>query len=167
MNADCEFISSTIAHGIVHGYRQNILWYRVILKKVSFGIVLSILIAKEEINLTMESQDKALFLCKFLWYLVVIKIIKIGHWKGHISQKIMIWKSFLAKINIYHIAVELVPTFHVFFFIFSCRKGDFPMSIKPHLCNGGRSQLFGCLWACVFVTFYEYRFKSVKAKFWF
>ena len=55
MNADCEIISSTIAHGIAHGYWQNIIWYRVILKKVSFGIFISILIAKEEKNLTMES----------------------------------------------------------------------------------------------------------------
>ena len=76
----------------------------------------------------------------------------------------MIWKSYLSK-NKYHIAFVLMPTFHVFvFFTFSCRKGGSPLSIKPHLCNGGWSQLFGYLWVCVFLTYYEYCFKPNQSK---
>ena len=61
--------------------------YRVFLKKVSFGVFSIILLSKEEKNFTMESEDKVLSLSKLSWYLVFIKIIKIRHLKGHISQK--------------------------------------------------------------------------------
>ena len=60
--------------------------YRVILKKVLFGIFRIILVSKEEKNLTIESKDKGLTLSKFSWYLVIVKIIKIRHSKGHISR---------------------------------------------------------------------------------
>ena len=39
--------------------------YRVILKKVSFGIFTTFLVSKEEKNFTIESKDKGLFLSKF------------------------------------------------------------------------------------------------------
>ena len=61
--------------------------YRVILKKVSFGIYSAILVSKEEKNFTVNSEDKVLSLSKFSGCLAVIKIIKIRHLKGHISQK--------------------------------------------------------------------------------
>ena len=61
--------------------------YRVILKKVSFGIFRTFLVSKEEKNFTIESKDKALFLSKFSGYLVIVKIIKIRHLKGYVSQK--------------------------------------------------------------------------------
>ena len=60
--------------------------YRVILKKVSFGNFRTIMVSKEEKNFTMESRYKRLSLSKFSWYLVVVKIIRIRHSKGHISQ---------------------------------------------------------------------------------
>ena len=60
--------------------------YRVFLKKVSFGVFRIMLVSKEEKNFTVESKDKGLSLSKFSWYLVIVKIIKIRHIKGHISQ---------------------------------------------------------------------------------
>ena len=60
--------------------------YWVILKKVSFGVFRTILVSKEEKNFTIKSKDKGLSLSKFSWYLVIVKIIKIRHSKGHISQ---------------------------------------------------------------------------------
>ena len=60
--------------------------YRVILKKVLFGIFRTILVSKEEKNFTIKNKDKGLSLSKFSWYLVIVKIIKIRHSKGHISQ---------------------------------------------------------------------------------
>ena len=60
--------------------------YWVILKKVSFGIFTSFLVSKEEKNFTIKSKDKGLLLSKFSWYLVIVKIIRIRHSKGHISQ---------------------------------------------------------------------------------
>ena len=39
--------------------------YRVILKKVSFGIFRTFLVSKEEKNFTIESKDKGLSLSKF------------------------------------------------------------------------------------------------------
>ena len=39
--------------------------YRVILKKVSFGIFRTILVFKEEKNITIKSKDKGLSLSKF------------------------------------------------------------------------------------------------------
>ena len=53
--------------------------YRVILKKVLFGIFWIFLIFKEEKNLTMESKDNVLPLSKFSWYFVMVKIVKIRH----------------------------------------------------------------------------------------
>ena len=62
--------------------------YRVIHKKVSFGVFWIFLIFKEEKkNLTLESLDKVLSLSKFLQYLAIVNIIKIRHSEGHISQK--------------------------------------------------------------------------------
>ena len=61
--------------------------YRVILKKVSFGIFRIILVSKGEENYTVESKDKGLSLSKFTRCLAIVKIIKIRHLKGHISQK--------------------------------------------------------------------------------
>ena len=52
--------------------------YRVILKKVSFGIFSIILIFKEEKNFIIQSKDKVLSLSKFS-YLVIVKIIKVKH----------------------------------------------------------------------------------------
>ena len=68
---------------ILH-HKQN--KYRVILKKVSFGAFRIILVSKEEKHFTTESKDKGLSLSKFSWYLGIVKIIKIRHSKGHISQ---------------------------------------------------------------------------------
>ena len=59
--------------------------YRVILKKASFGISRIILVSKEEKHFTVESEGKGLSLSTFSWYLVIVKIIKIRHLKGHIS----------------------------------------------------------------------------------
>ena len=59
---------------------------RVIHEKVSFGIFRIILVSKEEKNFTIESKDKVQSLSKFSCYLVTVKIIKIIHLKGHISQ---------------------------------------------------------------------------------
>ena len=64
--------------------------YRVIFKKVFFGVFRIILVYKEDKDFPMESIDKMLSLKKFSWYLVIVKIIKIRHLKGHKSQKIMI-----------------------------------------------------------------------------
>ena len=61
--------------------------YRVIFKKVLFGIFRIFLVSKEVKNFTRESKDQELSLSKFPWYLVDVKIIKIRHLKGHISQK--------------------------------------------------------------------------------
>ena len=61
--------------------------YRVILKKLSFRFFRIILVFKEEKEFTIESKEKMLSLSKFSWYLVIIKIIKIRHSKGHISQQ--------------------------------------------------------------------------------
>ena len=61
--------------------------YRVILKKVLFGIFSIILVSKEQKNFTMKSKDEVLSLSKFSWYLAIVKIIQIRHSKGHISQK--------------------------------------------------------------------------------
>ena len=60
--------------------------YRVILEKVSFGIFRTFLVSKKEIKITTKSKDKELSLSKFSSYLAVVKIIKIRHSKGHISQ---------------------------------------------------------------------------------
>ena len=60
--------------------------YRVILKKVSFDIFRTLLVSKEEKLFTIESKDKGLSLSKFSWYLVIVKISKIRHSEGHISQ---------------------------------------------------------------------------------
>ena len=38
--------------------------YRVILKKVSFGILITIMVSKEEKNFSIESKDKGLYLSK-------------------------------------------------------------------------------------------------------
>ena len=43
-------------------------------------------LSKEVKNLTKESKGKGLSLSKFSWYLVIVKIIKIRHSKGLISQ---------------------------------------------------------------------------------
>ena len=61
--------------------------YWVILKKVSFGIFAIIMVSKEDKNFTIESKGKGLSLSRFSWYLAIVKIIKIGHLKGHISPK--------------------------------------------------------------------------------
>ena len=61
--------------------------YRVILKKVSFGVFSIIMVLKDETNFTMKNKDRVLSLSKFSWYLAMVKIIKIRHSKGHISQK--------------------------------------------------------------------------------
>ena len=61
--------------------------YRVILRKVSFVIFKIILVSKQEKSFTIESEGKGLSLSKFSWYSVIVKIIKTGHSKGHISQK--------------------------------------------------------------------------------
>ena len=61
-------------------------WYWVILQKVSFGIFRTFLVSREDKNFTIESKDKGLSLSKFSWYLGIVKIIKIRHSKGHISQ---------------------------------------------------------------------------------
>ena len=47
--------------------------------RASFRIFKIILDSQEEKNFTIESKDKGLSLCKFSWYLVVVKIIKIRH----------------------------------------------------------------------------------------
>ena len=61
------------------------LMYRVILKKVSFGVFRTILVYKAKKNFTIKSKYKVLSLSKFSYYLVMVKIIKIRHLKGHIS----------------------------------------------------------------------------------
>ena len=61
--------------------------YRVILKKVSFGNFRTIMVSKEEKIFTIKSKDKGLSQSKFSLYLVMVKINKIRHSKGHISQK--------------------------------------------------------------------------------
>ena len=78
----------------------TLLEYRVILKKVSFGIFEIIVVSKEENNYTMESKDKVLSLKTFSWYLVIVKSIKTRHIKGHMSQKNQ--NFFHAKINTFH-----------------------------------------------------------------
>ena len=60
--------------------------YRAILKKVSFGIFRIILVSKEEENFTIESEGEGVSLSKFLCHLIIVKIIKIRHSQGHISQ---------------------------------------------------------------------------------
>ena len=60
--------------------------YQVILKKVLFAIFRAFLVSKEEKKFTIESKHKGLSLSKFSWYLAIVKIIKIRHSKGHISQ---------------------------------------------------------------------------------
>ena len=80
--------------------------YRVFLKKVSYGIFKTFLISKEEQILTKESKEKGLPLSKFSWYLVIVKIIKTRHSKGHISQ------TNLCK-DKHYIVVVLVPNFHL------------------------------------------------------
>merc|ERR1711989_12052 len=69
--------------------RQNLFCYcyRVILKKVSFGIFAIILVSKEDKNFTIESKGKGLSLSRFSFYLAIVKIIQIGRLNGHISQK--------------------------------------------------------------------------------
>ena len=52
-----------------------------------FDIFITFLVSKQEQNFTIESKDKGLSLSKFSWYLVIVKIIKIEHLIGHISQK--------------------------------------------------------------------------------
>ena len=71
--------------------------YRVIFKKVSFGIFRTILVSKEENNFTIESKDRGLSLSEFLWYLGIVKIIKIRHSKGHISQTNHDLKNFFVQ----------------------------------------------------------------------
>ena len=61
-------------------------WYRVIFKKVSFGVFKTVLVSKEEKIFTIKSKDKGLSLNKFSWHLIMVKIIIIRHSKGHISQ---------------------------------------------------------------------------------
>ena len=51
--------------------------YRVILKKVSFGIFSFILVSKGEKNFTMKSKDEVLSMSKFSWYRVIHK--KLSH----------------------------------------------------------------------------------------
>ena len=46
---------------------------------------------------TIESNDEVLSLSKFSWYLVTVKIIKIRHLKGHISQKHDLKITFMQK----------------------------------------------------------------------
>ena len=47
------------------GLCQYLCWYRVILKKVSFGVYRTILVSKEEKNFTIKSKHKGLSLSKF------------------------------------------------------------------------------------------------------
>ena len=60
--------------------------YRVLLKKVSIGNFGIILVSKEEKHFAIESKNKVQSLSKFSWYLVMVKMIKIRHSKGYISQ---------------------------------------------------------------------------------
>ena len=80
-----DFLFSSLTSDCIVNSYTEICIYRVILKKVSFGICRTFLISKEENNFTIESQDKGLSLSKFSWYLVIVKIIRIRHLKGHIS----------------------------------------------------------------------------------
>ena len=73
--------------------------YRVILRKVSFGIFRIILVSKEEKYFSKESQHKVLSMSLHDFHDVLVKIIKIIHLKDHISKKIMVQKSFLCKIE--------------------------------------------------------------------
>ena len=61
--------------------------YRVILKKILFGVFYIMLVSKEEKDFTIESKDIEPSLSKFSRYLVIVKIIEIRHLKGHISKK--------------------------------------------------------------------------------
>jgi len=44
------------------------------------------LVSKEDRNFTIDSKDRGLTLSKFSGYLVMVKIIKIRHLQGRISQ---------------------------------------------------------------------------------
>ena len=90
--------------------------YQVILEKVSFGIFSIILVSKEEKNSSVESNDNMLSLSKFSWNLVIVKIIKIRHFKGHICQKNHDSKIILRRIESYcdktrppHILTDIFP----------------------------------------------------------
>ena len=58
-------------------------WYRVVIKKVSFGIFKNF---KGRKDYFMESKVKKLSLSKVSRYLVIVKVIKIRHYIGHINQ---------------------------------------------------------------------------------
>ena len=47
----------------------------------------TILVSHEKEILMIKSKNKGLSLSKFSWYLVIVKIMKIRHSKGHISQR--------------------------------------------------------------------------------
>ena len=83
-----------------------------ILEKVSFGIFSIILVSKEEKNSSVESNDNMLSLSKFSWNLVIVKIIKIRHFEGHICQNNHDLKIILCK-NKHYIVVVIVPNFHL------------------------------------------------------
>ena len=88
--------------------------YRVIFKKVLFGIFRIFLVSKEVKNFTRESKDQELSLSKFPWYLVDVIIIKIWHLKGHISQKKLWFENyFYGKIN----AIMLLYLCKIFIFL--------------------------------------------------
>ena len=82
--SDCQSVNG-------NGWYDATSWcvdvYRVIFKKVSFGIFIMILVSNGKKNYTMKSNDKVLSLSKLLWYLAIVKIIKIRHLKGPISKK--------------------------------------------------------------------------------
>ena len=70
-------------------FKEHLTWYRMILKKVSFGIFRIILVSNEENNSTGESNDKVLLLSKLSWYLVIDSLSK--------SSKLDIWRAISAK----------------------------------------------------------------------
>ena len=76
-----------IAHTKTHTQRHKRSRYRVIVKKVSFGIFSIILVSEKGKSFTIKSKGKKLSLGKFSWYLAIVKIIKIRHLECHINQE--------------------------------------------------------------------------------
>ena len=91
--------------------------YWMILKKASFGIFIIILVSKEENNFDKESKDKVLSLSKFLWYLVIVKNIKIRHSRGHISQENHDSKIIFVQKQTLYSCLTKFPSFCLHFFV--------------------------------------------------
>ena len=90
--------NAPVRRGILHRLRNDEVCIGWFLKRFHLIFLESSWLPRKKKKLTLKRYDKVLFLTKFSWHLVMVKIIKIRHLRGHISQNnhdskpIFIWK---------------------------------------------------------------------------